>query len=162
MSGDLDEHRFNIATAGRGMNVLYNCTVGVQLSTSLYHFEDYLRPGETVEEAHSSGTGGKSIFSGIQKVFSKLLMNKYSYKGKWPAFMKGQVYQVEVFVNTCYSDVQSDNRYYINEFGLVPLDVPFIRKCHKSMGLNTTPFPQMIASEYAEYVKAYHQEFDFP
>ena len=163
VSGDLNEHRFIIATAnnGRGMNALYNCTVGVQLDSGLYQFQDHLRPGDTVEEVYSGG-GTTSFFTGIHTKFFQMMSKKYGDKGKWPAFIKGQVYRVDAFVNTCYSEVQPEKRYYINEFGLVPLDVPFIRTRHESMGVNTTPFPQMIASQYAEFVKAYHQKSDFP
>ena len=39
MSGELEEHHFIIATAGMGMKVLYNCTIGVQLDNSNYHFK---------------------------------------------------------------------------------------------------------------------------
>ena len=164
VSGDLNEHRFIIATAnnGRGMNALYNCTVGVQLESGLYQFQDHLRPADTVEEVYSSSGSTNSIFTGIHTKFFQMMKRTYGDKRKWPAFMKGQVYRVDAFVNTCYLDVEPQKRYYINEFGLVPLDVPFIRTRHESMGVNTTPFPQMIASQYADFVKAYHQTSDFP
>ena len=164
MSGDFNEHRFIIATAnnGRGMTTLYNCTVGVEIESTLYQFQDHLRLGDTVEEVYSSRGGTTSIFTGIHTKFFKMLSNKYGDKGKWPALMKGQVYRVDVFVNTCYLDVEPKKQYYINEFGLVPLDIPFIRTRHESMGVNTTPFPQMIASQYADFVKAFYQQSAFP
>ena len=111
MSGDFNEHRFIIATAnnGRGMTTLYNCTVGVEIESTLYQFQDHLRLGDTVEEVYSSRGGTTSIFTGIHTKFFKMLSNKYGDKGKWPALMKGQVYRVDVFVNTCYLDVEPKN-----------------------------------------------------
>ena len=153
-------------TGQEGFTPLYNGSIAVDPVTGKVNVGNYfLREGDVPSSDVESFVSNNDV----RKVFYRLMSDFYGIRTKYPVFHSGVVYRVDVFPNikgknsdgkTYYvNNKPKSNKFFISEFGLVPLNITFIDDASQHLGWTVRhgadPI-QRLAKAYAEFLNEHH------